>query len=1109
MKPPSLGASADRVAGLLAWSALAASLLVIAGWLTGTAWLVRLRPGAVAMQFNAALGLMLAAGALLAVRRRGGRWAWLPAGGAALLALLTLAQYLLGRSLGVDELLLTHGIADRTVSPGRMAPATAFSMLLTAVAIAMLVVVERLPLLAFWVRACAATALLVALQALAAQWLGGTAGDLVPLTDIAVQTVVLVGALDLALILLARTGGASGDVRRVERLGAWCTLLIAGLAFVVWQELVRNEWRERAQDTVRAQQAITRGLALRMAQRGSALQRMAERWRVYEIPQQSQWEDEARLLLRDFPELIAVVHADSDYRIRWRVARDGGTQLIGASLGDAGRVEVYAAAVQARAVRLTPALELRSGGLGVSYVAPVHVGDALAGYIAASVRADEILQSEGDPWTDNFNVALHDGHRRIAGMVAVRGPAQALMRQSQFDALGQPWTVQVWPRAEYLARMHSRLPESVLLLGLLTAALVGAAFLQARRSLVNQLRAEGLSVRLGATLENISDAFYTLDDQWRFTYLNAQALRLLRRGRDELLGRVIWEAFPEAAGTAFQRNYERALFGRMPVAFEQFYAPLDTWFEIKADPSAEGLAVYFRDVTELRNGREALRRSEERLRLLSRASKDAIWDWDLERGALEWSESLETLFGHARAGIIPDRQSWTARVHPEDRARVEAGLAAAIAGSAQDWSDHYRFARGDGSFAHVQDRGFLIRDATGRAVRMVGGINDVTDRVLLEEQLRQSQRLESVGQLTGGVAHDFNNLLTVILGNAELLQERLAGDARLGPLAGMVVDAAERGADLTRRLLAFARKQALEPQAVDVNALVQGMDGLLRRSLGEHIQIAFRPATTLWRALVDPAQLDSALLNLCLNARDAMPGGGQLTLETSNVHLGQDYAQAQVELQPGPYVMLAVSDTGTGIAPEHLGRVFEPFFTTKEKGKGTGLGLAMIYGFAKQSGGHVAIYSEQGQGTTVKLYLPRAAEATRVEEAVVQEQAQGGSESILLVEDDAMVRRYAHDQLRALGYRVIEAAGGAQALDLLKGGDAIDLLFTDVVMPGMSGRVLADLALAQRPGLKVLFTSGYTENAIVHHGRLDPGVHLLGKPYRRQELARRVREALG
>ncbi len=378
------------------------------------------------------------------------------------------------------------------------------------------------------------------------------------------------------------------------------------------------------------------------------------------------------------------------------------------------------------------------------------------------------------------------------------------------------------------------------------------------------------------------------------------------------------------------------------------------------------------------------------------------------------------------------------------------------------------------------------------------------------EGLAQADRLNAIGQLTGGVAHDFNNLLTVIRGNAELLIDELIADRRLRQLAEMIDAAADRGAELTRGLLAFARRQALEPKAIDSNRLISGMDGLLRRTLGEHIEIELVRGAGLWPALVDSAQLESALLNLCLNARDAMPRGGRLTLETANVHLGRNYTELHDDLEPGQYVMIAVSDTGTGIAADHINRVIEPFFTTKEKGKGTGLGLSMVYGFVKQSLGHLRIYSEPGEGTTVRIYLPRAdGSATNASPEPKDRHAASGSELILLVEDDDLVRRFARQQVQALGYDVITAANGPDALKLLRERTDIDLLFTDIVMPGgMSGRELADAALHLRPGLKVLYTSGYTENAIVHHGRLDPGVRLLSKPYRREDLAAALRETL-
>jgi nitrogen-specific signal transduction histidine kinase/CheY-like chemotaxis protein len=388
---------------------------------------------------------------------------------------------------------------------------------------------------------------------------------------------------------------------------------------------------------------------------------------------------------------------------------------------------------------------------------------------------------------------------------------------------------------------------------------------------------------------------------------------------------------------------------------------------------------------------------------------------------------------------------------------------------------------------------------------------DVTQQRAAEAQLRHAQKMDAVGQLTGGVAHDFNNILTVITGTIGILQDAVTDRPELVSIARLIDDAAERGAQLTRHLLAFARKQPLQPREIDVNALVLEAAKLLRPTLGEHIEIQSELADETWPAMVDPNQLTTAVINLSLNARDAMPTGGKLTLETRNVYLDETYAGMHSEVAAGNYTMIAVSDTGKGIAPENLEKVFEPFFTTKEIGKGTGLGLSMVFGFIKQSGGHLKIYSEVGHGTSVKLYLPRATglENTALETAIIPA-PEGGHETVLVVEDDSMVRQYVVTQVRTLGYVALEAANAAQALVIIDSNPEIDLLFTDVIMPGpMNGRQLADEAQRRRPGLKTLFTSGYTENAILHHGRLDPGVHLLAKPYRKPELARMIRLALG
>jgi signal transduction histidine kinase/DNA-binding response OmpR family regulator len=388
---------------------------------------------------------------------------------------------------------------------------------------------------------------------------------------------------------------------------------------------------------------------------------------------------------------------------------------------------------------------------------------------------------------------------------------------------------------------------------------------------------------------------------------------------------------------------------------------------------------------------------------------------------------------------------------------------------------------------------------------------EVERRAVAEDALRQAQKMEAVGQLTGGVAHDFNNLLTVIMGGLDTIKRSKPTDhARIARAADMALQGAQRAASLTGRLLAFSRRQPLEPKPVELNALVREMTELLHRTLGEQIELEGVLAPRLWMVEADQNQLESAILNLAVNSRDAMPEGGKLTIETVNTALDESYAATDAEVLPGQYVMISISDTGTGIPKEVLPRVFEPFFTTKETGRGTGLGLSMVYGFVKQSGGHVTVYSEQGHGTTVKLYFPRyvgdATAMTGAPELPIPTSSEG--EIILVVEDNDDVRAYSTTILSELGYAVLEARDAETALSLLRTGQRVDLLFTDVVLPGKTGKVLADAAAELRPGLKVLFTTGYSRNAIVHQGRLDAGVNLITKPFTFEQLAARVRDLL-
>ena len=389
---------------------------------------------------------------------------------------------------------------------------------------------------------------------------------------------------------------------------------------------------------------------------------------------------------------------------------------------------------------------------------------------------------------------------------------------------------------------------------------------------------------------------------------------------------------------------------------------------------------------------------------------------------------------------------------------------------------------------------------------------EMGERSKIEAQLRQVQKMEAIGHLTGGIAHDFNNMLAVIIGALNIMQRRIdRGDYNISSFVQAAIEGAQRGGALTQRLLAFARKQMLEPRPSDVNKLVSGMSELLRRTLGETIQTEVILAGGLWRSYVDPHQLETTILNLVVNARDAMPEGGKLTIETANAYLDDSYARDQADVQAGQYVMIGVSDTGHGMTPEVVAKAFDPFFTTKGAGRGTGLGLSQVYGFVKQSGGHVKIYSEPGHGATIKVYLPRhhgAVDDSIAAKTSSTDLPRAKGETILVVEDEDAVRRLAVEGLQELGYKVVEAESGQAGLAMLERTPEVKMVFTDIVMPNMNGRQMTDEALKRRPDLRVLYTTGYTRNAVVHNGTLDPGVKLLGKPYTLAQLARGIRDIL-
>ena len=512
------------------------------------------------------------------------------------------------------------------------------------------------------------------------------------------------------------------------------------------------------------------------------------------------------------------------------------------------------------------------------------------------------------------------------------------------------------------------------------------------------------------------------------------------------------------------------------------------------------------DITERKQADEALRDGERNFRAIAEGSPVPLLITRQSDGTILYANpKVGPVLGHATEALIGKKIGpffW----RPGDR----DARAARLKRDGLITDEALEMVRADGtriSTIHaLQPINYDGEDA------ILGSFQDVTERLRLEDQLRQAQKMEAVGQLTGGVAHDFNNLLAVIMGNLELLLEQVEREGKASQLAMRALAATQRGADLTHRLLAFSRRQPLRPIPVDVNDLIGEMHNLLVRTLGEDIGIKLVGGDGLWRCEVDPGQLENAALNLSINARDAMPDGGLLTIETSNVRLDENYTSSQEDVAPGEYVLLSISDTGTGMEKDVIEQAFDPFFTTKEVGKGSGLGLSMIYGFVKQSGGHARIYSELGEGTTMKIYLPRfvaSSDAAVASEIKSSTDAAARGEVVVVVEDDADVRAVTVAILLDLGYEVVEAANAADGLAQLERNKGANLLVADIVLPGgMGGRDLADKACALFPDLRVLYISGYAENALSHHGRLDDGVQLLVKPFRREDLGLKVREIL-
>jgi len=740
-----------------------------------------------------------------------------------------------------------------------------------------------------------------------------------------------------------------------------------------------------------------------------------------------------------------------------------------------------------------------------------------------------------------------------------------------------------------------------------------------------------LAERLQRTLKSITEGFMTLDCDWRITFVNPAAEQLMLRKPEEILGRSIWEIYPGLENTLFGKAYLKAAEEQQPVTLEEYYEPRDRWMEMRIYPSQDGLAVYFQNVTERHRSREALVRSEERFSLLAKATNDAMWDWAPEAGTLWWNDGLTTLFGY-RPDEVGSAEQWIERIHPADRTRAADSLHAALAGEANVWSLDYRFQRKDGSYASVLDRGYIIRDESGRAARMIGGMTDLTERLEAQEALRESeerhrqtaglltnvldssldvicsfdqdgnflqvsaacesvwgfppeellgrsytglvmledqaassevmvsvlagrevrnfenrvmrkdgevvwmqwsgrwspvdriifcvarditekrqleqqfmraQRVESIGTLAGGIAHDLNNMLAPIMMSVDLLKSGMK-ESTNRDLLDVIGTSARRGAEMVSQVLSFARGIDGRRVVVQPAALIREVIKIVTDTFPRIIRYDWDLEPELWALDADPTQLHQVLVNLCVNARDAMPEGGQLTLHAGNAMVDETYAAQNVGAKPGPYVRIRIQDTGHGMSPEVLEKIFDPFFTTKGPGKGTGLGLSTVMTIVRGHGGFLRVTSRPDIGTQFLIYLPAKPDAVETGLPRVETPAEGSGELILIVDDEAVIRTVAQQTLEQHGYRTLVAADGEEALAIFKKTPGIDMVLTDMSMPVMDGHALIRALRRLAPRVRIVATSGLTGEDTV---RSEGVASFLQKPYTVDSLLKIVRDA--
>lgn len=616
----------------------------------------------------------------------------------------------------------------------------------------------------------------------------------------------------------------------------------------------------------------------------------------------------------------------------------------------------------------------------------------------------------------------------------------------------------------------------------------------------------------------IGVALVSPEGQW--LKVNQALCDLVGYSEAELQTRTFMDLTPPEDVENSRENIRRTIAGEpVPIQIEKNYVHKDGHFitcllNVSLVRDAQGEPRYFvaqiQDVTERNRASRLLMESQQRLALATESAHIGIWDWDVVANKLVWDAQMYELYGIREHDFSGAYDAWQKGLYPADRERGDAAIHTALDGT-KDFNMEFRVVWPDGELRDIEAHAIVQHAADGSATRMTGVNWDITARKRLEGQLLQSQKMETVGKLAGGVAHEFNSILTAIIGQTELLLADLPSESSMARNATEISKAANRAATLTRQLLAYGRKQLLQPETINLNQVVTSMEGMFHHIMGEDVDTQIISAANLHLVKADAGQLEHVIMNMAMNARDAMPHGGKLTLETSNVSFEQESLGHSSELKPGDYVMLAITDTGEGMSEEVKARAFEPFFSTKGVGEGVGLGLSTSYGIVKQSNGHITVYSERGHGTTFKIYLPRvqAAAALPIRRLDVPDLPRG-TETILLVEDDPALREMAANLLRRLGYTILTAADGVAALNLRGEEDfkQIDLLFTDIVMPHMSGKELAERVHASCPDARILFTSAYTENAIIHQGVLGRDVALLQKPFTPSALARKLREVL-